>query len=544
MQDAGRGTPGARGRGNKEARAEKGGARAPPRPPSPAQPDDVDRAAAAAADATADAAAAAAAGPSSASAARLVSSAGEGYVRRFLAGAISGDAVLAERFARGLGAAPPAGLDYGKLVDKAFSEAAGVDAIEYRMAEAYGAESDEDEAYVDLKYVMKSAGEFEKHGDLAEASRVYGQIAETIVDNEDLSYLSGDHAEAGPEAVEKWAKCLDKSDPKPAKRRSCIDRAFKMLGKTHRLCGEYRRAMTTLCRSDADVEHLIGRARLHAPPPLVPPAAAAADDAPPPPPPPLTTRRRGGAKPDREVDMEMLPIAADVLDRLGRSADADRLISGHARASPLACVLLVKRLAAAGSKPAAARAAAAGLDRFGADPGIAMAAASVYGEGDPPSLRCAVLSDLFMRTADQSYYDRLRSMPGWERERPSFIRRVAGDARLRSRFLVDILVKEGMHKRAIDEIAASGDAFLFEIYQKTVSAAQPSAYLAAYGQYVEALGARASADWQYASVAHHLSNMSKVRSGGREASRRVAAALAKKSAGRHNLAKALAPFLR
>ena len=538
MQGEGRGTPGARARGQKRGtRAEEGGAgsgraraAAPPRPPSPAQPDDVDRA-------SADAAADAAAGPNLASAARLVSSAGEGYVRRFLAGAISGDVALAERFARGLGAAPPAGLDYGKLVDKAFNEADAVDAIAYRLAEAYGAESDEGEAYVDLKDVMKSASEFEKRGDLAEASRVYGQIAEAIVDNEDFLHLDGDHTEAGPEAVKKWAACLDKSNPEAAKRRSCIDLAFRMLKKSDLLCGEYKQAMTTLCRSDADVEHLLGLARLHVPPP--PPIPPAATTAPPPPP-----RRGRAAKPDGEVDMEMLPIAADVLDRLGRSADANRLISGNARASPLACVLLVKRLAAAGSKPAAASAAVAGLDRFGADPGIATAAASVYGEGDPPSLRRAVLSDLFMRTSEWSYYEQLSRTPGWEHERPSFIRRVTGDAGLRSRFLLQILVREGMHKSAIDEIVESGDDFMFEVYRDTISAAEPSAYLAAYGQHVEALGASASTGAQYARVARHLRNMSKVRNGGREASRRVAAALAKKSAGRSNLAKALAPFLR
>lgn len=242
--------------------------------------------------------------------------------------------------------------------------------------------------------------------------------------------------------------------------------------------------------------------------------------------------------------MEMLSIAVGALDRLGRSAAADRLIGGHARASPGACALLVRRLAAAGSKPAAASAAAAGLDRFGADQRIISAAASVYGEGDPPRHRRAVFSDLFMRTADRSYYERLRSMPGWGRERPSFIRRVARDAWLRKHFLIDILIREGMHKKAIDEIAASGDASLFERHRAAVSAEQPHAYLAAYGKYVGALGASASTGAQYARVARHLRNMSKVRSGGRAASRRVAAALTKKSAGRRNLAKALAPFLR
>ena len=366
---------------------------------------------------------------------------------------------------------------------------------------------------------------------------MYGQIAEAIVDNENLSYLCGDHLEEGPATVKKWAECLDRSSPEPAKRRSCIEHAFKMHKKTDLLRDEYKRAMVALCKSDADTEHLLGLARPHARPPSppAPPAAAAAA---------AGRRLRGrSAEPGREVDMQMLSVAVDAYDRLGRAAAANRLIARHARASPRACVLLVKRLADCRLQAGRGQRGGGGARPvFGADPGIARAAASVYSEGDPPARRRAVLADLFVRTADRSYYERLRRLPGWGRARTSFIRTVARDARLRKLFLLDILVREGMHKRAIEEIAASGDIGLFERYRAKVSAAQPRAYLAAYGRQVKALGARASTGAQYARVAQHLKNMSKVRSGGRAASRRIAAALAKKSPGNRRLAKSLAPF--
>lgn len=240
----------------------------------------------------------------------------------------------------------------------------------------------------------------------------------------------------------------------------------------------------------------------------------------------------------------MLSAVVAILDRLRRASEANRLIAGHARASPRACALLVGRLAAAGDKREAAAAAAAGLDRFGDDPLVEGAYLSIYGRDDPARLRCAVLTDLFMHTADEFYYERLRKLPGWERERPSFIRAVAADARFRRFFLAHILVKEGMHKRAIGEIAASGSPDMFEAHRAELSAAEPRAYLAAYGRLVMALGERASAGAQCARVSRHLKSMSRVRAGGREAAGRIAAALAKRHPGRRRLAAALAPFLR
>lgn len=488
---------------------------------------------------------AAGAGQRSDSPKRLALTADEGYARRFLAGLLTDDAALAERFARGMGAPPPAGMDCGRRVAGAFREAAAVNA---------SSQDGHRDAYVDLEDVMRTAGEFEASGDLAEASRIYGQIADAIAGSEGLAYLGGDHHEAGPRAVEKWAECLGGSGPAPSRRRAAIGRAFRAFKGGGMFSGAYGRAMTALCASDADLEHLLGLVRPHARPPPAPragrrrgpgpgrgvgPAAmilsralrAGLGEAGP-------ERRRGGG------GSRMLAVAVDVLDRLGRASDANRLVAGHARARPSACALLAKRLAGAGSKRAAAGAAAEGLDRFGADPEIIDAALSIYGRGDPPRPRCAVLIDLFMRTGDESYYDRLRRLPGWERERPRFIRAVAGNAKFRRFFLAHILVREGMHKRAIGEISASGDPDLFASYRAELSAAQPRAYLAAYGRSVRSLGERASTGEQYARVSRHLGNMSRVRAGGREAAGRVAAALARKHPGRRKLAAALAPFLR
>ena len=455
---------------------------------------------------------------------KLVSSADEKYVRRFLAGVLSDDSALAERFAQGLGVRPPAGLDYEKRVNEAFREAAAAAAS---SRDNYYS----DDSYVDLSGVMEAAGEFEKRGDPGEASRIYGQIADAITNNQNLSYLVGDHYEAALVAIKKWAECLDKSCPEPARRISCIDHAFRMLKKSYEHRSEYEEALWMLCRSNADLRHLLGLTM-----PYVPPPSAVSPD---------QNRRGGGLGLDSLAasppgSENMLSIAAKALDRLGRTGSANRLFASHARASPRACALLVGRLARAGYQPLAARAAAGGLDRFGADPEIVRAAAGIYAKGD--SRHRAVLSDLFVRTADWSYYEQLCKMPGWARERASIVRRIEGDAKLLP-LLVSMLVREGMHKRAIDAIAASGSADMFVRYSASVSAAQPRAYLAAYGRCIGALAAQAATSWQHGRVTLHLRNMSQVR-GGKSASRRLACSLARKFPGNRRLARTLAPFLR
>lgn len=240
----------------------------------------------------------------------------------------------------------------------------------------------------------------------------------------------------------------------------------------------------------------------------------------------------------------MVSAVVEALDRLGRTRDANALIAGHARSSPGACALLVSRLSEAGSKREAADAATSGLDRLGADPAIEEAALSIYGRGDPVRRRAALLTGLFVRTGDERYYERLRRLPGWERERPSFIRAVSRNARFRRFFLADILVRERMHRDAIKEIAASGAIDLFWVYRAELSAAHPRAYLAAYGRHIKALGGRASSSEQCAGVSKHLKHLSRARGGGREAAARIAAGLAKKYPRRRNLAAALGPFLR
>ena len=133
-------------------------------------------------------------------AARLVGQAGAGYVQRFLARELAADAGLAGRFARGLGAPPPAGLDYRRWVKALFGEAAA--------AEAAAAGRPTDDSYVELGDVMETAADLEAAGEFAEAARAYGQIAESVDAYMNSAYPYGDYVEAIEAAKARRAACL------------------------------------------------------------------------------------------------------------------------------------------------------------------------------------------------------------------------------------------------------------------------------------------------------------------------------------------------
>lgn len=454
----------------------------------------------------------------------LLDGAGEGYMREFLAAELAADSGLAERFARGSGGPSVAGLDYYARVAAMFRAE--------RDAEARGA-WDGDYGHVDLGGVMDAAARFEASGDMAEAARIYRQIASAVSDHMDEVAGYGDAACA---AIAKWASCLDKSGPTAAERRACIADAFTGCLRDSRLSGEYESAVWSLCRSDGDLEHLARIVGPHIPAPIPVDGGEAG------------SRRRGAARPRRRRRdaiaqesgrrIRMLGIQIKALERLGRERDIDRILRAHARADPAACALRVRRLAKRGAKDEAARAAAGGLGLFGHDGSIAAAAVSVYGKGEPG--RVSVLSGLFMRTLDWSYHDQLRKLPGWRRERAAVLSRMARDKRAAG-VLVEMLVREGMYRSALRVIVARNDAETFGRHLKPVAGRYPRAYLAAYGRCVAAMADRASTASQYARVGRHLRLMAGA-AGGREVAAGLAAVLSAKHPRKRALLKVLAPL--
>lgn len=129
----------------------------------------------------------------------LVALADEQYMRKFLARELAGNSEAAERFALGLGTLPPAGLDYYKRVRAMFGEAAAAEALE-----PYGYSDN----YVELGGVMETASEFEKAGELAEAARIYGQIATSTNRHMNMAYAYGDYVTVADEAKERRRACL------------------------------------------------------------------------------------------------------------------------------------------------------------------------------------------------------------------------------------------------------------------------------------------------------------------------------------------------
>lgn len=134
--------------------------------------------------------------------ARLVRQADAKYMQGFLARELAGNAELAGRFARGLGIPPPARLDYRKWVKARFGDAAVTKASSRGW---YG------DNYVELDDVMETAGELEKAGELAEAARAYGQIAESIDDCMNLAHTYGTYVDDMDAARAGRARCLKRA---------------------------------------------------------------------------------------------------------------------------------------------------------------------------------------------------------------------------------------------------------------------------------------------------------------------------------------------
>lgn len=464
----------------------------------------------------------------SASIKSLLGGASEGYLREFLAAEMAGDAGLAERFARGTGTPYVAGLDYHDRIASMFRAEAA----------AEGRDGwDDDFGRVDLGGAMKAAAGFEKSGDMAEASRIYGQIASAVSAHIDEVIGAEDHRGDARAAIAKWASCMDKNRPAEADRRACISDAFFGYRRDAKFSGDYESAMWSLCRSDADYVHLLDLTAPHMPDPVPVDGGGAA-----------AGRRWGGAKPRRRrrdlIEREsperrrMLRIQVRALEKLGRRSDIDRLYEEHGRADPAVCAMRVRRLAAAGAKAKAARVAAEGLDLFGRDESIAAAAAAVYDEREPGRLE--VLSELFMRTFDWSYHDKLREMPGWPGERAAVLKMLARDRKRPDR-LIEMLVREGMHRRALQEIVRCRDMALFERYLEPVSSRYPRAYLAAYGRCIAGTVDRAGSGWQYSRLVMHLERMAKI-AGGKEVAAGLAAVISAKYPRKRALLKALAPY--
>lgn len=496
---------------------------------------------------------------------RLLDGAGEGRLREFLAVEMAGDPALAERFARGAGAPLPAAAgpadpseedEEEEEADEAGggkgpSEGAAVDYFD-RVSSMYRAETAawrragatgcDDYGHIDLKGPMGEAAALARSGDMAGASRAYGQIASAVSDYIDEVIGShGPHLRAARTAIARWATCMDKSGPTDDERRECVSDALSGYRGDARFSAAYESALWSLCRSDGDLVHLLDLVAPHMPDPIPADGSEGAGSrrvkrvtG------PLRRRRRDLIEQESPERIRMLRIQVGALEGLGRKRDIDRLLKEHGRADPAACAMRVGRLAGSGDKAGAVRAADKGLDLFGNDERIMAAAEAVYGGREAG--RVPVLSGLFMRTLDWSYYDKLRGLPGWRRERAAVLEWLSSDED-RYEMLVRMLVSEGMHGRALREIAESDDAALFAEYAETVAAGRPRAYLAAYGRCVAGLADSARSSWDYSRVAQYLKHMSGIE-GGREAAARIAADIVARNPSKRAHLKALAPYVK
>ena len=232
---------------------------------------------------------------------------------------------------------------------------------------------------------------------------------------------------------------------------------------------------------------------------------------------------------------KMLAVKAIALERLGKKAAAEKMLAEHGAAGPDTYALYVGHLARSGQRKAAARMSWEGVYRFGDDDALTAAALDAL-KGSKRE-RCALSEWLYVKAHDQSHLARLKKESGsWAATRTRLIGELEKDKK-HPEHLLDLLVGEEMHKRALRSVVALDDIALLGHYRAPLAAKFPKAYIVAYWHGIEKLADAARSASAYNNVARHLGGMAKVTPGGRAKARELGRLLCERHSSRPLLVK-------
>lgn len=390
-----------------------------------------------------------------------------------------------------------AGADHRRRIDALFSRSRSRTA---RRAGDMG-------GGVDLGSFIAVARKFERIGDHKEAARVYGQIVEVAAANSKQPEARGT---AVRESIEGTGRCGAVAE-EPARAAGARIRA--MLARyrdAHAdLRGDHEAALLAACGRDGGMRRLLAAVAPHVP-------------------------RSDAAGPSRRTRDErlaaydagrMLGLKAIATEETSGGAAAEKVLAGHGSASAEAYAMYSGSLLRAGQGKRALKIAREGIGRFGGDDRLVEAALGALG-GDGQGRR-ALLEALYLESHDAAHVERLRKEDGWPASRGRIIAELEKDKK-RPENLVALLVKEGMYKRALRALAASGDADLFRRHE-AIGMRLPRSYLLAYWHCIEREAARAGNQQAYDRVAGHLQGMARAAvEGAGERARELAEELRKK----------------
>lgn len=475
------------------------------------------------------------------------------YMKQFLAGALAKDPSMARRFGKGMNWRPPEGTDYRAKIDALFNRAAGTaneyedeedeyEEDEYEEDGEYEDEYEEDGEYgkaVDLDSVMSAAKQFEKAGNHGEAARIYGELADAVATKSKSGYRRGMYDDTIREAIAKMGECSArvKGAPKESggRIRDMFDRSRG--GGDARFRSDYEAALWSACKSADNMRILLAAVEPHVP--KDEPAAGIGGRG------GGEEGEDGGRRPEGDgakkkmsaserraakEGRKMLAVKAIALERTGRRNAAEKMLAEHGAAGPDTYALYVSHLARAGQPRNAARMSWEGIYRFGDDGELTAAALDALKKSRRE--RCALSEWLYVRAHDPSHLARLKKESGsWAAARARIIGELEKDKK-HPEHLLDLLVGEGMHKRALRSVVALGDIALLGHYRAQLAPKFPKAYVVAYWHGIERMADGSRSAPAYRRVAGHLADMARVPSGGRAKARELARMLCERHSNR------------
>lgn len=460
------------------------------------------------------------------------------YMKQFLADAMAKDPSLARRFGKGINWRPPVGANYSAKIDALFDRAGGGGPYD---------EYDGDDEYdgkVDLEPVSSAARQFEKAKNYREAARIYEEIADAVAAKSKSGYRRGMYDEIIRESIAKMGECAARIKGAPKQETDArIQKIFELSrGGDARFRGDYEAALWSACKSADSMRSLLAAVEPHVP--KDEPAAAGGGggggggggeeeggEQEKPKPKRMNAAERRAAREGRK----MLAVKAIALERLGSRAAAEKMLAEHSAAGPDTYALYVGHLARSGQRKAAARMSWEGVYRFGDDDALTAAALDAL-KGSKRE-RCALSEWLYVKAHDQSHLARLKKESGsWAATRTRLIGELEKDKK-HPEHLLDLLVGEEMHKRALRSVVALDDIALLGHYRAPLAAKFPKAYIVAYWHSIEKLADAARSASAYNNVARHLGGMAKVTPGGRAKARELGRLLCERHSSRPLLVK-------
>ena len=421
------------------------------------------------------------------------------YMRRFLAGEMEGDRSVAERFGGGMMWGVEAGADHRKKIAALFSRA--------RSSARRGRGEGGGEPKVDLGPFAAVARRFERAGDYAEAARVHWQIADAAAAG---AGKDGAYDDAIRESIAGAGLCTARIKKSTA--RDARARIRDMLGRYRaadaRFRGDHMAALWAACAPGEGLRHLLSAVEPHVP--KGGRAGGAGKRGP--------AKLKGGnlSRAKRlEVEMGrlMLAVKAAAMDGLGDAGAAEKMLAGHGAAGPETYTAYAGHLLREGQGGRALKVATDGIGRFGDSDDLADAALAAIGREDTAA-RCALLERLYLGSHGQARLDLLKKeSDDWPAARSRLIAELEKDKR-HPEHLLDLLVGEGMHKRALKALAGLGDAELLDRYREALGGRFPKSYLLAYQYSIEKAAAAARSGLACRRIALHLQCMAEVPAGG------------------------------